>query len=73
MRVYLTGGACAVLQGWRDSTLDVDLKLVPDSDALLQAIPRLKESLEINVELAAPDQFIPEVPGSAGAQPVHPA
>ena len=63
VRVYLTGGACAVLQGWRPSTLDIDLKLVPDSDALLQAIPRLKESLEINVELAAPDQFIPEVPG----------
>lgn len=63
VRVYLTGGACAVLQGWRPSTLDVDLKLVPDSDALLQAIPRLKESLEINVELAAPDQFIPELPG----------
>lgn len=63
VRVYLTGGACAVLQGWRPSTLDVDLKLVPDSDSLLGAIPRLKESLEINVELAAPDQFIPELPG----------
>jgi hypothetical protein len=63
VRVYLTGGACAVLQGWRASTLDIDLKLVPDSDALLQAIPRLKESLEINVELAAPDQFIPQLPG----------
>ncbi len=63
VRVYLTGGASAVLQGWRSSTLDVDLKFVPDSDALLQAIPALKDSLEINVELAAPDQFIPEVPG----------
>jgi len=63
VHVYLTGGACAVLQGWRSSTLDVDLKLVPESGALLQALPRLKESLEINVELAAPDQFIPEVPG----------
>jgi hypothetical protein len=63
VRVYLAGGASAVLQGWRSSTLDVDLKLVPDSDALLQAIPGLKETLEINVELAAPDQFIPEVPG----------
>jgi hypothetical protein len=58
-RVYLTGGATAVLQGWRRSTIDVDLKLVPDDDALLRAIPELKERLSINIELAAPDDFIP--------------
>lgn len=28
--VYLTGGACAVLFGWRNTTVDVDLKLEPD-------------------------------------------
>ncbi len=58
-RVYLTGGATAVLHGWRDATVDVDIKLVPDADALLRAIPRIKESLNVNVELAAPDDFIP--------------
>ncbi len=62
-RVYLTGGATAVLEGWRETTVDVDLKLVPDSDEILRAIPRLKEKLGINVELASPDQFIPELPG----------
>ncbi|MFZ5468873.1 MAG: DUF6036 family nucleotidyltransferase [Myxococcota bacterium] len=62
-RVYLTGGTTAVLKGWRSSTVDVDLKLVPDQDELLRAIPRLKESLKLNVELAAPDQFIPALPG----------
>ena len=62
-RVYLTGGATAVLEGWRDSTVAVDLKLVPDADEILRAIPRLKEEIGINVELAAPDQFIPELPG----------
>ncbi len=62
-RVYLTGGASAVLEGWRGSTVDVDLKLVPDRDEILHAIARLKEELGINVELAAPDQFIPELPG----------
>ena len=46
-RVYLTGGATAVLSGWRASTIDIDLKLVPDDDALLRAIPELKESLEV--------------------------
>jgi hypothetical protein len=56
-QVFLTGGATAVLLGFRSSTLDVDIKLVPDQDRVLRAIPRLKESLRVNVELAAPDQF----------------
>ncbi len=62
-RVYLTGGATAVLYGWRSSTKDVDLKVVPENDTILRAIPRLKEELEVNVELASPDDFIPELPG----------
>lgn len=57
--IYLTGGATAVLLGWRESTIDVDVKLVPDSDELLQAVRDLKDELEINVELASPDLFIP--------------
>jgi len=58
-RVYLTGGTTAVLLGWRASTIDVDLKLVPEHDALLRAIPELKDRLRINVELASPADFIP--------------
>lgn len=58
-RVYLTGGATAVLQGWRATTIDVDVKLLPEDDRLLRAIPRLKESLHLNVELASPLDFIP--------------
>jgi hypothetical protein len=61
--IYFTGGASAVLLGWRATTIDVDLKLVPESDRLLRAIPNLKEELRINVELAAPSDFIPEIPG----------
>ena len=61
--VYLTGGATAVLSGWRSSTVDVDLKLEPDRDEILRAIPRLKEALETNVEFASPDGFLPELPG----------
>lgn len=58
-RVYFTGGATAVLHGWRASTIDVDIRVVPEHDALFRAIPQLKEQLQINVELASPDQFIP--------------
>lgn len=62
-RLYFTGGATAVLLGWRASTIDVDILLVPDDDRLLRALPELKENLEINVELASPAHFIPELPG----------
>src|SRR3954469_20025207 len=62
-RVYFTGGATAVLHGWRSSTIDVDIRIVPEHDALFRAIPRLKESLHINVEIASPDHFIPVCSG----------
>jgi hypothetical protein len=61
-RLYFTGGATAVLLGWRASTIVLDIKLEPDSDALLRAVPRLKERLAVNVELASPGDFIPELP-----------
>lgn len=63
VRIYLTGGATAVLHGWRSSTVDVDIKIVPDSDEVYQALPKLKEDLQLNVELASPDQFVPALPG----------
>ncbi len=63
VRAYLTGGATAVMLGWRASTADVDLVFVPDRDRLLRAIPRLKDELSINVELASPAHFMPELPG----------
>ncbi len=63
VQVYFTGGATAVLIGWRRSTIDVDMHLVPDDDRLLRGIPHLKDDLQINVELACPAHFIPELPG----------
>ena len=65
-RVYFTGGASAVLLGWRATTIDLDIKIVSEGDAILKAIPLLKELLSLNVELASPDQFIPPLPGWEG-------
>ena len=62
-RIYLTGGATAVLHGWRDMTIDVDLKPDPEPAGLFEALAVLKDQLDINVELASPDQFIPAIPG----------
>lgn len=63
VRVYLTGGATAVLEGWRDATIDVDLRVEPEADELMRELVRLKERLNINVELASPPDFVPELPG----------
>jgi hypothetical protein len=68
--VYFTGGVSAVLMKWRAATIDIDIKMVPEQDDLFRALPGLKESLEINIELAAPDQFIPPVPGWEERSPV---
>lgn len=62
-RVYLTGGASALLIGWRQTTIDIDLMFDAEAEPLLRIIAELKETLEINVELASPADFIPELPG----------
>ena len=67
--VYLTGGASAVLQGWRSSTLDLDLKVVPDNE-VFAVLPELKERLRLNVELASPDHFLPPLPDWEGRSPL---
>ncbi|NQW52477.1 MAG: hypothetical protein HQ465_14675 [Rhodospirillales bacterium] len=68
-RVYLVGGACAVLHDWRSSTIDIDLD--PGLDALLREIPAIKEELQVNVELASPAHFIPELPGWRDRSPLY--
>jgi hypothetical protein len=60
--MYLTGGSTAVLEGWREATIDVDLRFEPEADELLRALPALKERLAVNIELVSPPDFIPELP-----------
>ena len=62
-RIYLTGGATAVLHGWRPMTIDIDLKPDPEPPGLFEALALLKDELDINVELASPDDFIPAIAG----------
>lgn len=62
-RIYFTGGGTAVLYGWRATTIDLDLKADPEPLGLFEAIAELKESVDLNVELASPDDFIPALPG----------
>jgi len=61
-RVYITGGGTAILYGWREMTIDVDIKAEPEPAGFFEAIAVLKNQLDINVELASPDQFLPPLP-----------
>lgn len=69
VQVYLVGGATSVLMGWRRTTIAVDLVMRPEDDAVLRAIPDLKERLHVNVELASPLAFIPVPSGWESRSP----
>lgn len=62
-RVYFTGGACSVWFGWREMTVDIDIKADPEPMGFFEGIAEMKEVMQLNIELASPDQFIPELPG----------
>jgi hypothetical protein len=61
--IYFTGGASALLIGWRSSTVDIDIRLDPEPPGIFQAIAKLKQTLDINIELASPQDFLPPLPG----------
>jgi hypothetical protein len=61
-RIYFTGGVTAVLNGWRESTVDVDLRIIPELTELFQALPEIKEKFDVNIEIASPPDFVPALP-----------
>lgn len=62
-QLFLVGGSSALLHGWRSSTVDVDMRIEPDSGMVARAIPALKERLALSVEFASPLDFLPPLPG----------
>jgi hypothetical protein len=61
--IYLVGGSSALALSLRDRTIDIDLKLDPEPPGAFQAIARLRDEIWVNIKLAWPAQFIPELPG----------
>jgi hypothetical protein len=61
-RIYFTGGATALLHGWRPMTIDVDMKADPEPSGFFESIASIKNELSLNIELACPSDFIPELP-----------
>lgn len=62
-RVYLVGGSTAVLAGWRAATVEADLSA--DDEAVFRDIQEIKERLDLNIEFARPEHFVPPLAGSA--------
>lgn len=61
-RVYFVGGGTAVYSGWRESTIHADLSA--DDDAIFRDVQGIKERLQINIEFARPEDFVPPLRGS---------
>lgn len=59
--IYFAGGSSAVLLGFRDGTIDIDL--AGDLEPIYAEIPRIKERLRVNVETAKPTDFVPSLEG----------
>ena len=61
-RLYLVGGTTLVYEGLREQSLDIDIHYeVEDRHEaeFASTIRRLKDELQINVEMASPGDFIP--------------
>lgn len=61
-RLFLVGGGTAVYLGWRRASIDVDF--FSEHDALFVNIQEIKERLNVNVELARPEDFVPPLEAS---------
>ena len=62
-RVYLVGGGTAVHLGWRRSSIDVDL--FSDREEVFRNIQEIKERLNMNIDFARPEDFVPPLKGSS--------
>lgn len=62
-KVCFVGGGTAVYLGWRRSSNDVDVH--SEQDAVFRDIQEIKEQLNINVEFARPEDFVPALAGSS--------
>ncbi|MBF6589399.1 MAG: hypothetical protein IVW57_02570 [Ktedonobacterales bacterium] len=59
-RLYLVGGTTMVYEGFRATTVDIDVLVEADDLGPLMAVIRaLKDSLDLNIEFVSPGDFIP--------------
>ena len=61
-RVFFVGGGTAVQAGWRASTIDANL--YSDDEAIFRDVQAIKERLQVNIEFARPEDFVPALAGT---------
>ncbi len=61
-RVFLVGGGTAVYCGWRPISVDADL--FSEEVSVFRDIQGIKARLNVNVEFARPEHFVPPLAGS---------
>src|SRR5438128_2045596 len=67
-RLYLVGGTSVVYEGLRSQTMDIDLAIevsAGNHGDLLTVLREARDTLDINIEEAAPSDFIPLPAGYA--------
>ena len=67
-RLYLVGGSSLILVSSKVSTLDIDLKIETAPEhygEFIRCLRQVSRALQLPVEEASPDQFIPLPPGFA--------
>jgi hypothetical protein len=52
-RIYFTGGASAVLDGWRETTVDIDVEIEGDAERLLRSLVAIKDELHVSASRGA--------------------
>lgn len=60
--IYLVGGSSLLLVGAKENTFDIDLKIDVDLQyhtEFLNCVRRLINEMDVNVEPASPDEFLP--------------
>ncbi|MBI3359638.1 MAG: hypothetical protein HY023_00830 [Chloroflexi bacterium] len=60
--VYLVGGSSLILVAAKESTFDIDLKIevAPEHhDEFIRCVRRLSAEMELSIEQASPDEFLP--------------
>ena len=62
-KVCFVGGGSAVYLGWRRSSNDIDVH--SEQDVVFRDIQEIKEQLNINIEFARPEDFVPPLQGSS--------
>ncbi|NJR43039.1 MAG: hypothetical protein HC767_10650 [Akkermansiaceae bacterium] len=71
-KIYLTGGGSAVLHEWRESTIDIDIKAMPEPSHFLKASPNSKTHSTLTLKSPHPIFSFPNFPdGNPGVCSSH--